>query len=167
MSTQSNSAKEARLSPELVPQPLWGVSGHKLLKSAWQKHIRPQVVQEADGRCAYCGGTTSLVFAHEDWNYDEATGIATVVGLKLVCQDCNSVLHLGRLPREYAEQALQHLATVNGITREEAAALREKAMDVWTRRSARAWTVEVSPAVVAQYPNMTDLPERAKAAQAS
>jgi hypothetical protein len=147
-----------------VPQPLWGISGHKLLKSAWARRIRPQVVAEAEGRCTCCGGKTKLMFAHEEWDYDDSSGVATVTGLTLICQDCNSVTHFGRLPSEYDEQALQHLASVNGIKREEAETLRREAFGVWARRSAREWTVEVSPEVVARYPDMGDLPERARAA---
>jgi hypothetical protein len=165
MSTQSNSAKEPpRLSPELVPQPLWGVSASRLLKSAWTRRIRPQVVAESDGRCTRCGGETKLMFAHEEWDYDDANAVATVVRLTLICQDCNSVTHFGRLPEQYREQALEHLATVNGITREEAEALLRDAGRVWMRRSTHEWRVEVSPEVVAQYPAMADLLERARAA---
>ena len=153
-----------RLTPELVPNPLWGVSAHKLLAPAWRRNIVPQVRAEAGGSCTCCGGMTKLMFAHEQWDYDEDDGVATVVGLTLICQDCNSAIHFGRLPSQYQEQAIQHLASVNGITREQATVLRDDAMVVWMRRSARAWTVAVSPTVVALYRDMAALPERARAA---
>jgi hypothetical protein len=120
-------------------------------------------VADASGRCACCNGTTKLMFVHEEWSYDDEAGIATVVGLSLICQDCNSVTHFGRLPGEYYEAAVVHLAAVNGITRNEAEALMNAAMDVWGRRSRRDWRVAVSPAVVEHYADMAALPERAAA----
>jgi hypothetical protein len=43
------------LRPRLVPQPLWGLSGHrKLTSTKWEK-IRKSVISAAHGKCEFCG----------------------------------------------------------------------------------------------------------------
>jgi hypothetical protein len=107
---------ELRLEPELVPRPLWGISAHQLPLVEWRREIRPAVVEEHGGLCSRCGASTKSMFAHERWEHDDASAVATVVGLELVCSECNAVLHIGRLPPQHRASALAHLARVNGVT---------------------------------------------------
>lgn len=106
------------------------------------------------------------MFAHEEWEYDDANGVATVVGVALLCQDCNSVTHFGRVPSEYDEHVLAHFARVSGVTADEVKAQLREAKRVWMRRSLRPWIVAVAPAVAERFPDMAKLPERATRALA-
>lgn len=153
-----------KLAPELVPRPLWGLSAHQLLRSRWQRQIRPAIVDEFAGLCSICSGATERMYAHEHWAYDEAGGIATLSGLALVCQDCNSCLHIGRLPAKHVKHALDHLAAVNTITWKLALELVTSAQIEWARRSSVLWTVEVDARLVERFPALAELPQRALAA---
>jgi hypothetical protein len=154
---------ERRLEPELVPRRLWGVSAHQLLPTEWRRDIRPLVVEEHGGLCSRCGASTKKMFAHERWQYDDARAVATIVGLELVCSDCNGVLHLGRLPQEHRMSALAHLARVNGTTLKNARRLYRMAYATWRERSLRRWAVAVDPQIAARYPILAELPARATA----
>lgn len=156
-----------RLAPELVPRPLWNLSASRLLKGPWQREIRPAVREEFNDRCSHCEGQTERMFAHEQWSYDETNGIATLVGIEFVCQDCNSCLHIGRLPAQYVKHALSHLATVNGITVKDAMDVVSAAGTEWARRSTVAWSIAVDPALIERFPALAELPQRAASAPAS
>jgi hypothetical protein len=158
---------ELRLEPELVPRPLWGVSAHQLLPAEWRREIRPAVVAEYRGLCCRCGASTKRMFAHERWEYDDGRAVATVVGLELVCSDCNAVLHLGRLPPEHRGRALAHLARVNAVSSEEVKRLNALAFAAWRRRSRHAWTVAVAADVAARYPALAELADLATPGQSS
>ncbi len=152
-----------KLRPELVPATLWGLSANRLLASAWQRQIRPAIFDEFDGTCSRCGGTTARMFAHEGWVYDEDQLVATLAGIELVCQDCNSCLHIGRLPAQYKAHAFEHLATVNGIPPREVDALVGEAMTQWARRSRFEWRVAVDEQLIRRFPALGELGDRAAA----
>jgi hypothetical protein len=153
-----------RLQPEPVPRLLVGISAQELLSSAWKHRIRPQALDETeDGRCLRCGALRSLD-VHEQWEYDDAKSVATVVGLVPICKDCHAVVHIDQVPANYLDHVLQHLADVNGITLDEAQSLVNDANAACERRPVFIpWRVEVSSDVVARYPDMALLPERALA----
>jgi hypothetical protein len=153
-----------RLQPEPVPRLLWGISAQELLGSAWKRCIRPQALDEAqDSRCLRCGALGNLD-VHEQWEYDDAESVATVVGLIPICKDCHAVVHIDQVPANYFDRALRHLAAVNGITLGEAQALVDDAYAACERRPVFVpWRVEISSHVVERYPDMALLPERALA----
>lgn len=151
-----------KLQPELVPRPLWNLSANKLLRSAWQGEIRPAIFEEFNGSCSHCKAETPRMYAHEQWDYGDADGVALLTGIELVCQDCNT--HIGRCPPEHKTQALRHLADVNEISVAEAKALEREAKVEWARRSGRQWRVTVAPSLVDRFPALAALPDRAAAA---
>lgn len=151
------------LRPERVPRWLWGISAQELLSSAWKRRIRPGVLKEAkDGRCTRCGAPHSSI-VHEEWEYDQLTGVATMVGLAPICTDCHAVVHVDQIPIEYHERAVQHLATTNGITLDEARALVNDAIAAEEEGFPTPWSVAVSSEIVSRFPEMALLPERAVA----
>lgn len=153
-----------KLQPKLVPMPLWNISTNKLLRSAWQREIRPAIFDDFNGICAHCNAETPLMYAHEQWEYADADGVALLTGIELACQDCNTCLHIGRCPPEHKTEALRHLAAVNEISVADAKTLEREAKAEWARRSGRSWRVTVSPALVGRFPVLAALPDRAAAA---
>jgi len=160
-----------RLQPELVPRRLWGISAQELLRSAWRGRIRIQALTEAkNGRCTRCAASTGRI-VHEEWEYDEEEGVATLVGLAPICEDCHAVAHVDQVPTEHRARAVQHLADVNGITLGEAQALVDDALTGWergiwkphTRGILKPWRVEIAEDLIARYPDLARLPERAAA----
>jgi hypothetical protein len=156
--------KTLQLIPELVPQPLWGKSAHRVLKRSTWDRIRA-AVKEADGpQCSICGVSgapagyrSERLYCHEVWHYDEDKREATLHDLRLVCIGCNSVLHIGRVSALGAEDsalALEHLGRVNGISADEAKGIVTAAMAEWKRRSQLQWTLKVGPALLARFPEL-------------
>lgn len=136
-----------RLRPRLVPSPLWGVSAYKLLKRSDWERIRRAVLAEAENTCSVCGvARESRMRCDEDWEYDEATGIALLARLRILCPDCDAVTHIGFTgTRGYAEVAYEHMARVNSTSVREARAACGEAMLKWRRLSTRSWLVAVAP----------------------
>lgn len=146
----------AILVPELVPEPLWGLSGHRLLKrSAWKK-IRTDILAEQEDTCAICGDRRDKrMVCHEAWNYDDATAVATLNEFKIHCPDCDAVEHIGQTGvRGHREEAIEHMAKVNGTTADEAQRVVDDAFQTWKRRSRTPWRLDVAPGVLERFPEL-------------
>ncbi len=145
-----------KLRPELVPQPLWGVSACKLLngRAPW-KAIRIAELSRAGHRCETCTSSSVPLFCHEQWKYDDHKAITTLTGFHIACSDCNLALHMGiaHLRGEF-DKALTQLCQVNKITEEEANRLFNNARAVWKRRSEKHWRVGVVPRLLVSYPQL-------------
>ena len=152
--TSLYSRQMAMLVPELVPEPLWGLSGHRLLKrSLWNK-IRGEILTEQENTCAICGDRRDKrMICHETWGYDDATAVATLNGFEIHCPDCDAVEHIGQAgTRGHGQEAIEHMAKVNGTTADEARRLVADAFQTWERRSSIPWHVEVAPSVLHRFP---------------
>lgn len=80
----------ARLAPRLVPRMLWGVSGYRKLPRSQWRGIRAQVLEEAQGRCGFCGETQETgMICDEVWNYDPDEQAAQLTDLQILCPPCN------------------------------------------------------------------------------
>jgi hypothetical protein len=91
---------------------------------------------------------------HEVWEYSEEFRVATLVGFQLICRDCNFVNHLGKAKDlGLADQAVKHLMSVNGLSKEQALEIVSRAVDTWLRRSSISdWTIEIRSDLVENYP---------------
>lgn len=53
----------------------------------------------------------------EEWEYDDDQGLAVLAGFRMLCPDCNAVVHPGNTSlRGLGDVALEHMARVNGTT---------------------------------------------------
>ena len=148
-----------RLSPELVPEPLWGLSAYRLLGrgSKW-KRIREDALRVASNRCSVCGDATNQLQCNEQWRYDDKRGIAELIAFVILCHHCHLVTHMGRaIAHGYGDQALSHLAAVNGVTHSQAKAIVAEAMRRWRARSSRSWKVAVAQGLLDKYPQLVVL----------
>ena len=147
-----------KLVPGLVPEPLWRLSGYRLLHRRVWERMRSQVFAQANGKCAVCGASKDKgMVCHEVWRYDERRGVATLTGLDLICPPCNAVEHIGRISSEVPEKvedAVRHMASVNHQTFERALGLIQRASAVWKRRSALRWKTEVAPGLLDRFPEL-------------
>lgn len=147
------------IEPRLVPQPLWGRSGSQLLtRSVWRR-IRQDAIDEHGGACVACGVAKEKgMVCDEVWEYEDAGHVATLVGLRPLCRNCDGVTHIGQTAsRGYGDVALAHMAKVNGSTEEEARQIERDAYRTWRQRSQLAWTVAVAPALLKRYPDLAVL----------
>jgi hypothetical protein len=158
-----------RLKPELVPLPLWGRSVCSVLgrhSSRWRK-IRKQVLEAASGTCEICGTHQEKgMICHEQWHYDDAQHIATLIGFEIVCSDCNLVLHSGwssilvfgtalNDPAKALELWIRretHIERVNGIAAEEKLAVQKYSGALHSERSKHEWSIRISAEVIQRFP---------------
>jgi hypothetical protein len=146
------------LAPALVPRPLWRGSAYKLLPSREWKAIRLDVLSRAADVCQVCGDTPGKgLTCHERWVYDDGEHVATLVGFECVCRRCSLVHHIGlastgAIGTTAFADALARLASINGITAEEAQVVLAEALKLWNERSAVGWRQCVQPELVARYP---------------
>jgi hypothetical protein len=148
-----------RIEPGLVPTSLWLLSAYRLLpRPAWGR-IRREVIEEFGGACTACGVVRDKgMVCDEVWSYDDDANGATLVRLRLLCRDCDVVNHLGfTRTRGYADVALAHMATVNGMTMNEVYEVEDAAFKTWAERSAHDWTTAVAPGLLERFPDLAVL----------
>jgi hypothetical protein len=136
-----------RLTIELVPQGQWGINLRSELSSGEWNRLRRSIYAAADYKCEVCGGVGRKhpVECHERWDYNEVTKAQTLVGLIALCPPCHQVKHIGRsMSIGKGDQAIAHLMDVNGWGEDETALYIEGAFEVWQRRSAEDWTLDVA-----------------------
>jgi len=120
-------------------------------KKRWFR-LRDAVTTSREQKCAICGSEAALQ-GHEVWDYAEKkrTGIATLLDIRLVCQDCSSIHHFGRfqtlladkvITRKEFERVMQHMLRVNGCTIAEWEKHVQESWEAWQRRSKLRWTVD-------------------------
>lgn len=82
---------------------------------------------------------------HERWAYDDRTGVQALRRLICLCSACHLSTHLGYANvTGRADQALAHLRAVTGMTDAEASRHVDAAGELWTNRSARVWTLDLT-----------------------
>lgn len=139
--------KVPKLTIELVPSTAWFGSLKKTLtKEEWNK-VRYIVYEKAGKKCEICGGIGPKwpVECHEVWQYDESAKVQKFIRGIALCPYCHEVKHIGRARMmDRGEEALAHLAKVNGWTTKEAEKYTDKQFDVWRERSRHEWTLDLS-----------------------
>lgn len=143
--------------PELVPSPVWGVSGSRLLPQGVWRTIRQAEVDRADSSCEVCGRAQAKgLICHEVWDYaaEGRRGTATLRTLRMQCRRCDQVTHYGLAEsRGRGPQARAWLARLNGIEPELAAAIIEVAYERHAGLSAiPSWDVVIDPSLAERHP---------------
>lgn len=136
-----------RLPVELVPATAWGANLRGLLSRAQWDTLRRQVAMNAGTSCEICGhqGSRHAVECHEVWEYDDQSHVQRLVRLTALCPACHQAKHFGSTSlRGLARVALAHLARVNHWSYQDAQDHVAHALEVWQRRSAHEWTLDLS-----------------------
>jgi hypothetical protein len=148
--TCNNSIKGAsgpRLTVELVPSTSWFTNVRSLLPEDEWDLVRRAVYRRARYRCEVCSGRGDAhpVECHEVWAYDDEHHVQRLERLVALCPACHRVKHLGlaSVHGRY-DEALRHLADVNGWRLEEAERHARSAFARWEERSRHEWTVDVA-----------------------
>jgi hypothetical protein len=138
-----------RLAIQAVPKPLWGRNKRTTVgKAGWRK-----AKGDAPAACQICK-RKALLSGHEVWEYEEkrTTGVARLMGVQHICQDCHSIIHFGRTSNLYCSGALtkkeffrviQHFLTVNDCDMTVFKRHFDEARKDWERRSKLKWTIDV------------------------
>lgn len=132
-----------RLKIELVPSPLWGKTLAKRLPSRVWYAIKRSIMKTRGEKCEFCGHEGRKLMLHEAYAYDDKQLVQKLTDLKLICQDCHDVKHIGRSMQVYDNERIlylrEHFCKVNqcGI-KDFDRHLKEEYL-AWLRRSNRKW----------------------------
>lgn len=148
--------------PELVPKPLWGMSGANLLsRQDWDAIRRPEL-EKARHCCAVCSSPGPGLICHEQWAYDDDLKTATLIGFEVHCKSCDLVTHMGRaMSHGMGNQAIAQFCLINKATPSEAEQVYQEAFSLWQKRSRAIWSLRVAEAILQQYPQLSILVELA------
>ena len=148
-----------KLVPELVPEPLWGVSAYRALgKSAPWKAIRKDTLERVSDRCEFCDSDAGLE-CHDKWTYDDKTCVATLIGFEIRCKLCHLATHIGRaMQLGLLQDAVAQLCKVNRCTVSDVEGMIDAEMPLWKKRSRKKWTVVVAPTLLKRYPRLQAVP---------
>lgn len=136
-----------RLTIELVPRTCWFDNVRSAVSSTDWKRLRQQTARTAGWKCQVCGGKGPRwpVECHEIWHYDDDHQYQTLKGLIALCPSCHEVKHMGFSElRGKKDEAVAHLALVNGWSLQGAFDYVDEAFDVWRARSRHAWQLDIS-----------------------
>jgi hypothetical protein len=105
--------------------------------------------------CAICGGLQGPLQDHEEWDYKEgeSSGVATLKRINRVCQDCHSIIHIGRTQKLMMSgdinqakatwnRLIAHFLRVNDCDKATWERHGREARLAWKRRSSMTWTIE-------------------------
>ncbi len=133
-----------RLTVELAPKTCWFKNVRSEVSSAEWGTLRRETLANAGHHCEVCGAEARLE-CHEVWEYDYERYIQRLVGLVALCCRCHEVKHIGLAGvRGRQEQAMWHLAPVNGWSREDVEAYIEAVFETWHRRSGHKWALDIT-----------------------
>ncbi|HDF5691392.1 TPA: hypothetical protein PC641_004650 [Klebsiella variicola] len=136
-----------RLTIELVPRSCWFDNVRSAVSSTDWKRLRQQTARTAGWKCQICGGKGPRwpVECHEIWHYDDDRQCQTLTGLIALCPSCHEVKHMGFSGlRGKKDEAVAHLALVNGWSLQGAFDYVDEAFDVWRERSRHAWQLDIT-----------------------
>lgn len=133
------------LSPNLVPEPLWGENLRKYLSQDDWNFLRTHTYSQSGYRCSICGGKGQKhpVECDEVWEYkdlDSKYGIAILTELRALCSRCHRVNHLGKANADgkYLE-TITHMAYINYWSLKYAEHIADKSFKLFEKRSKKNW----------------------------
>lgn len=136
-----------RLTVELVPKTChYSNLRSELPRTDWDR-LRRLCYHQAGYRCEVCGGRGDRhpLECHEVWEYDDVRMVQALAGVVALCPACHEVKHLLRATKAgRQEQALAHLAEVNGWTPAQTRRYFGGECVTWARRSRVEWTLNLN-----------------------
>lgn len=136
-----------KLTIELVPRSCWYTNVRSEVTTEQWDRLRKACYKAAGYVCEICGGKGSdhPVECHEIWKYDDDRHTQTLTGLISLCPACHQVKHIGLAQiRGKLEEATEHFASVNGLTRAQALHEIELAFSTYHKRSQHEWKLDIS-----------------------
>jgi hypothetical protein len=132
---------------ELVPEPAWWSNLRSNLPDAdWQK-LRKIVLAAAGDECEICRfkNPRRAPDVHEQWAYDDTTGVQRLERMIALCIYCHAAKHYG-LARVRGNEPLvqEHLMKVNRWDRETMEQYVAECYDEWGLRNRIQWKLDIS-----------------------
>lgn len=96
-------------------------------------------------KCAYCGTEQRSLDLHELWHYDDERRVQQLIGLEPICSKCHLSVHMGYANATgRTQEALAHLAVMNGWTVKKAQKHNDEAFALWESRATTQYALDVS-----------------------
>jgi len=140
----------AGLFVDLIPSSCWFTNVRTCVSPQDWERLRRAITRRAGQRCEVCGadenhGVSRGLEAHERWAYDAHNGVQALRRLICLCTDCHRTTHFGHAKvTGQADQAFAHLCAVTGMTAAETRRHIDAAGELWTGRSRRIWSLDLS-----------------------
>jgi hypothetical protein len=135
---------------DLVPSSCWFTNVRSGIAMKDWERLRRMITGRAGRHCEICGfgenrARQRWLEVHERWDYHDTTGTQKLRRLICLCSDCHRTTHYGLATlRGRAEEAHTHLRRVTGMTAAQADAHIDAAFQLWTARSQRDWSLDLS-----------------------
>lgn len=135
---------------DLVPRSCWFTNVRSCVAPKDWERLRRMITGRAGRQCEACGAAEDReakrwLEAHERWTYDDQRLTQTLRRLICLCTNCHTATHFGFAQvRGLGDQALAHLMRVTGMTKAQATEHVDAAFDVWSERSERVYTLDLS-----------------------
>ena len=152
--------EDMKLTVELVPKPLWGLSLYaKLSRAAWSA-LKKKVFAEEGKRCFICGYAGQRFYLHEFWDYDDKRRVQRLVSVHHLCDFCHKVKHIGRTlhtpdgERELEQQGLTredivaHFCAVNNCESSDFERYHDEVFKVWRERNRHKWSQDIPQEII-------------------
>lgn len=136
---------EYKLNFELVPESCWCSNLRSALPQGVWDVIRKKAYARAKGRCMICGSATTRLEAHEQWRYDDESGVQSLENIIAICRPCHEVIHIGRTQLMGRErEASEHFMKVNNCSYADYKKALGEANEKHRERSRKEWQLDVS-----------------------
>lgn len=134
-----------KLQIELIPKTSWYNNlRSNLKKSDWDK-LRKEAYENCNHKCFICGSEPKILDAHELWEFDDVNNIQKLVKIIALCKSCHGVIHFGHTQlRGYGNDAINHFMKVNECDFEDFEEHKDKAFEIWQKRSQVEWKVDMT-----------------------
>jgi len=135
---------------DLVPSSCWFTNVRSCVVQRDWERLRRMITRRAGQGCEVCGRgedrpSRRWLEAHERWAYDDTGRVQTLRRLICLCTDCHTTTHFGLAQiRGLDAEAFAHLRSVTGRSEREAREHVEAAFELWQRRSAHTWRLDLS-----------------------
>lgn len=139
-----------------MPSGLWGISACKLLGQYRWQQLRLRICEEQKHRCAWCDvEMLKGIHCHEKWDYDQASGVATLSGFELHCPMCDFFCHIGFAGvKGYEKDARAHARRAFKYTAAQVSRVISQAFREWQALSKLSWRTAVGDEVLKRFPEL-------------
>jgi hypothetical protein len=95
--------------------------------------------------CSICNDKRRGLELHEEWSFDDDKKVQRLEEFLAICPRCHLAKHIGhaQLTGKF-EEAMDHLALVNGLSKKEAMEVVSEALSKWSERSQHDYQLDLS-----------------------
>jgi hypothetical protein len=141
------------LTLNLIPRTMWGKNVRAAVSATTWANLRwglgaslyLRERHEIDFPAEICNAKRRGLDLHEEWVFDDNKKVQRLDRFLAICSSCHLAKHLGHANlMGKLDEALDHLAAVNSISRQAAVTQATEALEKWSERSQHAYELDLS-----------------------